>query len=73
MRYIRPPIFKGNNLAYRKIRTKAYLQSLGADILEIVEGGYQYPVVVPIDPGENKSYETNAKVVNALLGSLLES
>lgn len=38
-----------------------------------MEGGYQYPVVVPTNPAENKLYKTNAKVVNALLGSLSES
>jgi len=38
-----------------------------------VEGGYQYPEAVPTDPTEKKSYETNAKVVNALLGSLSKS
>ena len=42
---------------------------MGADVWTIVERGYQYPVVVPIDPTEKKNYETNAKAVNALLGS----
>jgi hypothetical protein len=39
----------------------------------IVEGGYQYPSAVPIDPTERKTYERNAKAVNAMLGSLIES
>lgn len=73
MGFIRPPIFNGNKLTYWKTRTKAYLQSLGSDVWEIVERGYQYPAVVPIDPVEKKSYETNAKFINALLGSLSES
>ena len=51
---------------------RSYLQSLGADVWAIVEGGYQYPVAVPTDPTERKNYETNAKAVNALLGSLTE-
>ena len=38
-----------------------------------MEKGYQYLVVVPMDPTERKTYEINAKVVNALLGSLSES
>ena len=69
---IRPPMLNGNNLAYWKIRTRAYLQSLRANVWAIVEGGYQYPAVVPTDPIENKSYENNAKAINALLGSLSE-
>ena len=52
---------------------RSYLQSLGEDVWAIVEGGYQYPVAVPTDPTERKNYETNAKAVNALLGSLTES
>jgi len=57
-------------LIYWKKRTRAYLQSLGANIWEIVEKGYQYPAVVPTDLAERKTYEINAKVVNALFGSL---
>jgi hypothetical protein len=70
---IRPPLFNGNNLIFWKKRMRSYLQSLGAEVWAIVEGGYQYPSVVPTDPTERKTYETNAKVVNALLGSLTES
>eukprot|EP00253_Pinus_taeda_P017719 PITA_17719 len=70
---IRPPIFNGSNLVYWKIRTKAYLQSLGAHVLEIVEGGYQFLAAIPTNSAGKKLYETNAKVVNTLLGSPLES
>ena len=70
---IRPLIFNGNNLVYWKIRTKSYLQSLGADVWEIVEGGYQFPVAIPTNSAGKKLYETNAKVVNTLLGSFLKS
>jgi len=38
-----------------------------------VEGGYQFPVAIPIDSAGKKLYETNAKAVNTLLGSLSES
>jgi len=67
---IRPPIFNVNNLVYWKIRTRAYLQSLGANVWEIVEGGYQFPVAIPRDESHETLYKTNAKVVNTLLGSL---
>ena len=52
---------------------RSYLQSLGADLWAIIEGGYQYPATVPTDPRERKNYETNEKAVNVLLGSLIES
>ena len=52
---------------------RSYLQSMGADIWAIVEQGYQYPAAIPTDPTERKDYESNAKAVNALTGSLNES
>jgi hypothetical protein len=73
MASIRPPVFNGNNLIFWKTRMRSYLQSLGVYVWAIVEGGYQYPSAVPTDPTERKTYETNANVVNALLGSLTES
>jgi len=70
---IRPPIFNKDRLVYWKTRTRAYLQSLGAVVLSIVERGYQYAITTPTDPAENKSYEANSKAINALFGSLSES
>ena len=70
---IRPPLFNGNNLIFWNTRKRSYIQSLGEDVWAIVEGGYQYPASVPTDAAERKKYETNAKAVNALLGSLTES
>ena len=70
---IRPPIFDGSNFVYWKIRTTTYLQSLGTDVWEIVEGGYTFLIAIPIDTAGKNQYETNAKVVNILLGSLSQS
>ena len=69
---IKPPLFNGNNLIFWKTRMRSYLQSLGAEVWEIVEQGYQYPAAVPTNPMERKNYQTNAKAVNALTGSLAE-
>ena len=69
---IKPPLFNGSNLIFWKVRTKSYLQSLGADVWAIVEEGYQYPASIPTDAAERK-YETNAKAVNVLLRSMSES
>ena len=46
---------------------------MGTDVWAIVEQGYKYLAAVPTDLMERKNYETNAKAVNALLGSLNES
>jgi len=70
---IRSPIFDGSNFVYWKIRTTTYLQSLGTDVWEIVEGGYKFPTTIPTDTAGKKQYETNAKAVNTLLGSLSQS
>jgi len=70
---IRPPIFDGRNIFYWKIRTTAYLQLLGMDAWEIVEGGYTFPTEIPTNTAGKKQYETNAKAVNTLLGSLSQS
>jgi len=70
---IRPLIFDGSNFVYWKVRTTTYLQSLGTDVWEIVEGGYRFPSTIPIDTAGKKQYETNAKAINTLLGSLSQS
>ena len=61
------------NLIFWKTMKRSYLQSLGAYVWAIVEGGYQYPASVPTDATIRNNYETNENVVNALLGSLSES
>eukprot|EP00253_Pinus_taeda_P019143 PITA_19143 len=70
---IRPPIFDGTNFVYWKVRVTAYLQSLGTEVWDIIDKGYTFPSATPTDPAEKKKYETNAKVVNTLLGCLSQS
>ena len=70
---IRSPIFDGRNFVYWRIRTIAYLQSLGTNVWEIVEGGYTFPTAIPADTTGKKQYETNATAVNTLLGSMSQS
>eukprot|EP00253_Pinus_taeda_P003737 PITA_03737 len=70
---IRPPIFDGRNFIYWKVRITAYLQSLGTEVWDIVETGYTFPSATPTDTAGKNQYETNAKVVNTLLGSLSQS
>ena len=43
------------------------------DAWEIVEGWYTFPTTIHIDAVGKKQYETNAKAVNTLLGSLSQS
>ena len=70
---IRPPIFDGTNFVYWKVRVTAYLQSLGTKFWDIIDTGYTFPSATRTDPAEKKQFETNAKVVNTLLGCLSQS
>eukprot|EP00253_Pinus_taeda_P036394 PITA_36394 len=70
---IRPPIFDGSNFVYWKVRIIAYLQSLGTEVWDIVETRYTFPSATLTNTADKKQYETNAKVVNTLLGSLSQS
>eukprot|EP00253_Pinus_taeda_P026912 PITA_26912 len=70
---IRPPIFDGSNFIFWKVRITTYLQSLGTKVWDIVETGYTFPSATPTDTTGKKQYETNAKVVNTLLGILSQS
>ena len=69
---IRPPIFDGTIFNYWKVRVTAYLQSLGTDVWDIIETGYNFPSATPTDAAEKKKYETNAKAVNTLLDAYLK-
>eukprot|EP00253_Pinus_taeda_P027805 PITA_27805 len=70
---IRPSIFYGTNFNYWKVRVTTYLQSLGTDVWDIIETGYNFPSATPTDAVEKKKYETNAKAVNTLLGCLSQT
>eukprot|EP00253_Pinus_taeda_P008638 PITA_08638 len=70
---IRPPIFDGTNFNYWKVRVTAYLQSLGTNVWDIIETGYNFPSTTPTDAAEKKKYETNVKDVNTLLGCLSQT
>eukprot|EP00253_Pinus_taeda_P002677 PITA_02677 len=70
---IRPPVFDGTNFVYWKVRVTAYLQSLGTKVWDIIDTAYTFPASTPTDLAEKKKYETNAKVVNTLLGCLSQS
>eukprot|EP00253_Pinus_taeda_P021906 PITA_21906 len=41
-----------------------------AEVWDIIESGYTFPSATPTDTAGKKQYETNAKAVNTLLGSL---
>jgi len=48
------------------VRSITYLQSLGTDVWEIVEGGYTFPSTILTNTTAKNQYETNVKAVNTL-------
>eukprot|EP00253_Pinus_taeda_P025462 PITA_25462 len=54
-------------------KARIHADSMTKRCLEIVEGGYTFPLAIPTDTTGKNQYETNAKAVNTLLGSLSQS
>ena len=64
------PMFEGNDYAYRSIRMKNYLMSLGPNVWALVVRGYVVPEDIPSNSEENKQYWDHAKALNTLQSSL---
>jgi len=71
--FVKPHLFNGTNFVFWKVGMREFLQTLGSNVWVIVEGGYQYLASITKNTTWKKQYETNAKVVNAILGSIVES
>lgn len=70
---IKPPLFNGTSFVFWKFTMRAFLQALGVDVWEIIKGGYQYPTSILTDIAGKRQYETNAMVINTILGSISKS
>ena len=62
------PLFDGTNYAYRKVRMRAFLQSLDEKVWQIVEIGWIKPKEAPVDWDEAKikAANFNSRALNAL-------
>ena len=63
----RPPLFTVNNYAFRSVRMRFHLMSLGCKIWSFVEKGYKIPENLPTNRDELYEYESNAKYLNVIL------
>ena len=61
------PVFTGKDYAYWKVRMRAFLQSMGAEVLEITKNPAYEVLAVRTTPLQVSEHEANAKAVNALL------
>lgn len=67
----RAPMFIGKNYVFWKVTMKTYIESLGANVWDVVGEEYQNPLVV-ITKYQNMEFSCNAKAINAFLASLPE-
>ena len=68
------PVFSGEDYAYWKVRMRAFLQSMGAEIWEITKNQLYEVLAVRTTPLQVTQYEANAKAVNAFsLAFLVQS
>ena len=63
---IRVPIFDGEYFAFWKIRMKIYLMSIGLELWELVEEGYDVPKNNPTEAKDENKYWEHAKALNTL-------
>lgn len=68
----RAPMFNGMNCVFWKVRMKSYIQSLGADVWDIVKEEYQNTPTMIIRDHKTR-FTCNAKAMNALLAGLPKS
>ena len=40
------PLFDGTKFSFWKVRMRTYIMSLGADVWDVVDIGYVYPIVL---------------------------
>ena len=61
------PVFSGEDYAYWKVRMRAFLQSMGADVWEITKNQAYEVLAVRTTPLQVSEHEANAKPVKSLL------
>ena len=64
------PVFSGEDYAYWKVRMRAFLQSMGAEVWEITKNQLYEVLAVRTTPLQVTQHEANAKAVNALFAGV---
>ena len=67
-----PPLFDGTNYAYWKVRMRAFLQSLGEKVWQVVEIGWTKPKEASVDwdDAKIKAANFNSRALNALFSAV---
>ena len=64
------PVFFGEDYAYWKVRMRALLQSIGAEVWDITKNQTYEVLAVHTTPLQVTEHEANAKAVNALFAGI---
>ena len=64
------PVFSGEDYAYWKVRMRAFLQSMRADVWEITTNQLYEVLAVRTTPLQVTQHEANAKAINALFADV---
>ena len=64
------PVFSDEDYAYWKVRMRAFLQSMGAEIWEITKNQAYEVLAVRTTPLQVSEHEANTKAVNALFAGV---
>jgi len=64
------PVFAGEDYAYWKVRMRAFLQSMGAEVWEITKNQVYEVLAVRTTPLQVSEHEPNAKADNALFAGV---
>ena len=63
-------VFAGEDYAYWKVRMRAFLQSMGAEVWEITKNQAYEVLAIRTTPLQVSEHEANAKAVNALFAGV---
>src|SRR6185312_11379176 len=64
------PVFSGEDYSYWKVRMRAFLQSMGAEVWDITRNQAYEVLAVRTTPLQVSEHEANAKAVNALFAGV---
>ena len=64
------PVFSGEDYAYWKVRVRAFLQSMRAEVWDITKNQAYEVLAVRTTPLQVTEHESNAKAINALFACI---
>jgi len=64
------PVFSGEDYAYWKVRMRAFLQSMGAEVWDIIKNQAYVVLAARVTPLQVIEHEANTRAVNALFAGI---